>query len=147
MAEPSARDPARPFPGEGGVELRPGRDYRILDRINRPADGADRGEGAESVVFKIERGGKQFALKMINYSIGTVDDIALALQGERALRGEPYRPARGDRATAMERRAYGNTDEALMATLGGEWQEISRLAGLRWARSQTLQAALLGAWE
>ena len=127
MAEPRPRDPARLFPGEGGVELRPGRDYRILDRINRPADGADRGEGAESVVFKIEMGGKQFALKMINHFIGTVEDIELELQAERARRGEPYRPLRGDRAAAEERKAYRNTDEALIAELGGEWQKISRL--------------------
>lgn len=126
MENPSPRDSARPFPAEG-VELLPGRDYRIVERINRPAEGADRGEGAESVVFKIERGGKQFALKMINHSIGTVEDIVMSLASERHGRGEPWRQLRGDRAVAEERRARRNTDAALLEELGGEWQRISRL--------------------
>ena len=126
MEDHTPRGSARPFPAEG-VELVPGRDYRIVERINRPAEGADRGEGAESVVFKIERGGKQFALKMINHSIGTVEDIVASLASERHSRGEPWRQLRGDRAAAEERRARRNTDEALLEELGGEWQRISRL--------------------
>jgi len=112
---------------EPGSEWRPGRDYEILERINRPRGEGERGEGAESVVFRIGKDGKQYALKMINHSIGTIDDITMSLASERRDRGEGWRMLASDRAEAQRRKEYRNTDEALLVELGGEWQEISKL--------------------
>ena len=110
-----------------GDEWRPGRDYDIVERINRPRGDADRGEGATSVVFRIRKDGKDYVLKMIAHSIGTIDDLVQAIAAERFKRGEPFGVRPGDRAEARRRQEYRNTDEALVEKLGGEWQEISRL--------------------
>ena len=98
---------------EPGSEWRPGRDYEILERINRPRGEGERGEGAESVVFRIGKDGKQYALKMINHAIGTIDDITMSLASERRDRGEGWRVLASDRAEAQRRKEYRNTDEAL----------------------------------
>ena len=112
-----------------GDEWRPGRDYDIVERINRPRGDAGQREGATSVVFRIRKDGKDYVLKMIAHTIGTIDDLLQDIGGERFQRGEPfpYNARPDDRAEARRRQEYGNTDEALVEKLGGEWQEISRL--------------------
>jgi hypothetical protein len=112
-------------------EWLPGRDYTIVERLNRPKPGQAKGEGAESVVFQVRKDGRDYALKLIAHVVGTTDTLAqdLATQRwERAGRAGPYpAPTQVDRREGRRLLAYKNSDEGLHAELRSEWREITRL--------------------